>query len=141
MSEDKEAFWRKPLTEMSGEEWELLCDGCGLCCRLKVEDEDTGEVVQTAVACRLLDTETCRCKDYDRRHELVPECILLTPRNILTFKWLPTSCAYRLLAEGHDLPDWHPLVTGDPDSAHRAGMSVKDRLISETHLGGNASDL
>lgn len=128
-------FWKhKRLEEMSEIEWESLCDRCALCCRLKEEDGITGAVYFTNIACRLLDPETCRCGDYENRRAIVPECIQLTPNNVGSLKWLPTSCAYRLLAEGKDLPAWHPLVTGHPESAHNAGFSVKNRVISETEL-------
>ncbi len=127
-------FWQsKPLDAMTHEEWESLCDGCALCCRLKEEDE-SGHVEYTSVACRLLDLDTCRCRDYENRNEAVPGCIALAADNVGTLRWLPTSCAYRLLAEGCDLPAWHPLVTGDATSAHSAGFSVRDRVISETEL-------
>ena len=125
------SWWNRPLDTLTHEEWESLCDGCALCCRLKEEDEH-GHVEFTAVACRLLDLDKCRCRDYKNRHEAVPGCTALTPDNIATLSWLPTSCAYRLLAEGHDLPAWHPLVTGDATSAQRAGFSLRDRAISET---------
>ncbi|MEE4348951.1 MAG: YcgN family cysteine cluster protein [Pacificimonas sp.] len=130
------AFWRtKSLKEMSRAEWESLCDGCGKCCLLKVEDEGTGEVTPTNIACRLLDTQSCQCSNYRARHAHVPDCIRLTPAKIPEFHWLPTTCAYRLLAEGDDLPDWHPLVTGDPESVHEAGISVRGWVISETDAG------
>ena len=125
-------FWKKKdLSELSFEEWESLCDRCGLCCRLKEEYEDTGEVVATPMACRMLDIETCCCRDYENRQIHVPGCEILTAEKVREFSWLPSSCAYRLLAEGYDLPSWHPLVTGDPQSAHKAGFSVIDRVISE----------
>jgi len=130
-------FWKtKSLSEMSEEEWESLCDGCGLCCRLKLEDGHTGEVVYTSIACRLLDIETCRCREYEDRQRLLPQCLRLTPENVKELSWLPGSCAYRLLAEGHDLPSWHPLLTGDPESPHRSGFTVRDRVISEEDLPG-----
>ena len=121
---------------MSGEEWESLCDGCGLCCRLKLEDSQTGEVVYTSIACRLLDLETCRCADYENRHARVPECIRLTAQNVPELPWLPSSCAYQLLSEGHELPPWHPLLSGDPESPHREGFTVRDRVVSEDELPG-----
>jgi uncharacterized cysteine cluster protein YcgN (CxxCxxCC family) len=125
---------RMPLRELSRAQWESLCDRCALCCRLKEEDATTGEIRNTHVACRLLDIETGRCRDYGHRRRRVPDCIKLTPENVPRLKWLPASCAYRLLAEGRELPCWHPLVTGDPDSAHKAGFSVRDRVISESDL-------
>jgi uncharacterized cysteine cluster protein YcgN (CxxCxxCC family) len=127
-----EPFWkRKSLAEMSAEEWESLCDGCALCCMLKVEDEDTGEVFYSDVACKLLDLETCRCTNYAQRAKLVADCIVLTADNSEPYEWLPQTCAYRRLAKGKELPAWHPLVTGDPDSVHAAGISMKGRATSE----------
>jgi uncharacterized cysteine cluster protein YcgN (CxxCxxCC family) len=127
-----EPFWkRKSLAEMSDEEWESLCDGCALCCMLKVEDEDTGEVFYSDVACKLLDLETCRCTNYAQRAKLVADCIVLTADNPEPYEWLPQTCAYRRLAKGKELPAWHPLLTGDPDSVHAAGISMKGRATSE----------
>ncbi len=129
MAED---FWkRKSLADMDALEWESLCDGCGLCCMHKVEDEDTGQVFYTNLACRLLDTQTCRCTNYPQRAKLVSDCLRLTPASTEAFEWLPASCAYRLLSRGGDLPAWHPLVTGDPESVHEAGISVRGRVVSE----------
>ncbi len=125
-------FWEtKPLTEMTAQEWEALCDGCAQCCLAKVEDSETGEVHYTDVACRYLDSDTCRCTRYSRRTELVPDCVRLTPENLDRLPWMPATCAYRLLAEGRPLPQWHPLVSGDPRSVHDAGVSVRGRCISE----------
>jgi len=125
-------FWKtKTLDEMSDAEWESLCDGCGRCCLNKLEEWDTGIVVWTNVACQLLDAETCRCRDYEKRHDTVPDCIRLDPHEVRTLGWLPPSCAYRLVEEGRDLPWWHPLVSGDPDTVHAAGVSVRGRFISE----------
>lgn len=124
-----ERYWRnKGLEEMSAAEWEALCDGCGKCCLVKLEDEDTGAIHYTDVGCTLLDGDTCRCHDYPNRQAKVPDCVRLTPEAVRTLNWLPPTCAYRLIAEGRDLPDWHPLVSGDPDSVHRAGVSVLKRI-------------
>jgi uncharacterized cysteine cluster protein YcgN (CxxCxxCC family) len=128
----KDEYWkRKSLSEMNQEEWEGLCDGCALCCMHKVEDEDTGEIFYTDVACRLLDLDTCTCTDYANRAKLVAECFVLSPDNPAMFAWLPGSCAYRRLANGQELPDWHPLITGDPNSVHEAGVSIRGKAVSE----------
>jgi uncharacterized cysteine cluster protein YcgN (CxxCxxCC family) len=133
---DDTPFWRKKkLEEMSDAEWESLCDGCGRCCLNKIEDIDSGEIAWTDVACRLLDGESCRCKDYAKRQRKVPDCVQLTPESVRRLSWLPPSCAYRLVAEGRELYWWHPLVSGDPDSVHAAGVSVRGRTVSETQYG------
>jgi uncharacterized cysteine cluster protein YcgN (CxxCxxCC family) len=117
---------------MSQDEWEALCDGCGKCCLNKLEDEDSGEVALTRVACRLLDDATCRCTHYENRHSFVPDCIVLKPENLDTHAyWMPKTCAYRLLWQGKSLPEWHPLISGSPDSVHAAGMSVQGNTVSE----------
>ena len=128
-------FWEtKSLAEMTPQEWESLCDGCGLCCLVRFEDEVTGEVVPTRVHCRLFDPDACRCTNYADRRRFVPDCIKLTAHNIDDLAWMPRSCAYRRLNEGKPLPRWHPLITGDPESVHRAGVSVRGRTISEAAL-------
>lgn len=126
-------FWeRKRLGQMSQAEWEALCDGCGKCCLNKLEDEDSGQVVLTRVACRLLDDSTCRCAHYENRHQFVPDCIVLSPQTIDEHMyWLPQTCAYRLLHLGKGLPAWHPLITGRAESVHEAGVSMRDRTVSE----------
>lgn len=129
-------FWeRKTMAQMSQDEWEALCDGCGKCCLNKLEDEDSGEVVLTNIACRLLDDSTCRCAQYDIRHQFVPECIVLTASNIPEhLYWMPQTCAYRLVHEGRPLEDWHPLISGHANSVHAAGVSVKDKTVPEFEI-------
>lgn len=128
-------FWKdKSLSEMSREEWESLCDGCAKCCLHKLEDVDTGNVHYTSVACRYLDQKKCACTEYERRNELVPNCVWLTPDRVEEFQWLPSTCAYRLVAEGRDLEWWHPLVSGDPDTVHQAGISVRNKVIDERYV-------
>lgn len=131
------AFWyRRPLNAFDDAEWEALCDGCAKCCVHKLEDADTGEVYFTNVSCRLLDPATCRCSDYANRSQLVSDCLTLTPANLAACGWLPRTCAYRRLAEGIDLPDWHPLVSGDPMSVVRSGNSVCGRTVPESTADG-----
>ncbi|WP_420568479.1 YcgN family cysteine cluster protein [Thalassovita sp.] len=129
-------FWETvPLKDMTRDEWEALCDGCGKCCLNKLEDADTGEVALTRVACRLLDDETCRCTQYEIRHQFVPECIVLKPGNIdKNLYWMPETCAYKLLWNGHKLYNWHPLISGDPESVHRAGVSVQGITVPEFEI-------
>lgn len=128
-------FWkRKPLADMNREEWESLCDGCGRCCLHKLEDIDTGLLFYTSVVCHLFDDEACRCTRYPERSVLVPDCLVLEPGNLAHINFLPDTCAYRLLNEGHDLPDWHPLVSGDPATVHRSGVSVRGKVISEAYV-------
>ncbi|QBF30896.1 YcgN family cysteine cluster protein [Thalassococcus sp. S3] len=126
-------FWeRKPLEKLSQKEWEALCDGCGKCCLNKLEDEDSGAVALTRIACRLLDDSTCRCAHYENRHAFVPDCIVLRPDNLDSHAyWMPATCAYRLLWEGKPLYDWHPLISGHADSVHEAGVSVRNWTLSE----------
>ena len=127
-----EPYWRtKTLEDMTREEWEALCDGCARCCLVKLEDADTGEIAYTDIACRLLDPGTCRCTRYRQRLRLVPDCVDLTPERVRKLGWLPSTCAYRLLAEGRELAWWHPLVSGDPETVHRAGISVRGRVVPE----------
>ena len=128
-------FWEKPLETRSRDEWEALCDGCGKCCLHKVEDDDTGRIYPTNVACRLLDLKTARCSDYRKRRFYVPDCIRLARGRMTDYPWLPSTCAYVLRDAGEPLPDWHYLVSGDRDSIHRAGQSVAGRAISEVHAG------
>lgn len=129
------AFWEeKPLNEMTQQEWESLCDGCGKCCLIKLEDEDTGRIHYTDVACKLLDCDTCRCKDYPNRTKHVPDCVILTPQGAKDLHWLPSTCAYRLVEQGDPLPDWHHLICGDSDMVHKAGMSVRDRVLEEEEV-------
>ena len=125
-------FWkRKTFEEMTGEEWESLCDGCARCCLYKLEDEDTGEIYYTNVVCRLLDTYRCRCTAYNDRSKLMPTCLVLTPDLVRQLRWMPKTCAYRLIAEGKDLEWWHPLVSGNPNTVHEAGISVRWRTQAE----------
>lgn len=129
-------FWETvPLDRMTRSQWESLCDGCGKCCVHKLEDEETGEIFPTNVACRLLDPRTAKCKDYPNRRAHVPECVRLTPAILETIEWLPASCAYLRVHRGQGLADWHPLVSGDPDSVRRAGISVIGKTVSEDDVG------
>lgn len=129
---DAEPFWRtKTLAEMTRKEWESLCDGCARCCLNKFEEEDTGRIFYSDVACKLLDRRSCRCKDYKNRRKKVPDCISLTPKIMPEMNCLPPTCAYRLIDEGKDLKWWHPLVSGRKETVHEAGMSVRGRCVSE----------
>jgi uncharacterized cysteine cluster protein YcgN (CxxCxxCC family) len=130
---DMDRFWENtPLNQMSPAQWEALCDRCGRCCLQKFKKPLTGKVYYTWVACYLLDLQTCRCSEYEIRRTLVPDCLELKPAKIKTLRWLPKTCAYRRMAEGRGLYDWHPLISGDPESVHTAGISVRLKAISET---------
>jgi uncharacterized cysteine cluster protein YcgN (CxxCxxCC family) len=132
---DEAPFWRrKTLDEMTPGEWEKLCDGCGKCCLVKLIDDLTDDLHYTEVACRLLDCESCRCKDYPNRKALVPDCVVLSPAVVRDIHWMPSTCAYRLVHEGKDLPFWHHLVCGDPAMVHKAGISVGGRVVSEDQV-------
>jgi uncharacterized cysteine cluster protein YcgN (CxxCxxCC family) len=127
------AFWEeKSLRELNAAEWESLCDGCARCCLIKLEDEDSGRIYFTSLVCELLDTHTCRCGHYPDRHRLIPDCIELDADLAQHLRWLPATCAYRRLAEGKSLPEWHPLISGDPESVHAAGISVRGKVIPVT---------
>lgn len=135
MTERVRKFWEiKKLDEMSLEEWEALCDGCGLCCLQKLEDEDDGSVYYTRIACKLLDLKTCRCKDYKHRKKFIADCITLTIDDIEHFNWLPTTCSYRRLAEGLALPEWHPLLTGDAKSTLKSGITMAGKMLCENDV-------
>ena len=128
-------FWRdKTLQQMTDVEWESLCDGCAQCCLIKLSDEASDEVHYTAIVCDLLDQQSCRCTKYPQRHELVPDCIELDAASAGKLSWLPTTCAYRLVAEGKDLEEWHPLISGTRQSVHDAGISVRGRVIGRQHV-------
>ena len=128
-------FWEKPLGELTRQEWEALCDGCGKCCLHKLEDADTGEVHATNVACKLLDLHSARCTNYRGRLAFVPDCVRLSSTSVAKLAWLPSTCAYRLRAEGRPLYDWHPLISGDPESVHRAGISIRGWTVPEGEAG------
>ena len=135
MAAKTEPFWkRKTLAQLDRDEWESLCDGCGQCCLQKLEDEDDGSVYYTRIACKLLDLQTCRCSDYPRRQRQVPDCIQLTADQASEFRWLPPTCAYRLVAEGKDLLPWHHLVCGDSQAVHDARISQAGRMLSENSV-------
>lgn len=128
-------FWEtKSLEEMTRAEWESLCDGCGQCCMVKIEEEDTGTIFLTRLSCRLLEIGSCRCSDYENRHDSEPDCIVISPENLGELTWLPGTCAYRRLSEGRGLAWWHPLVSGDPETVHQAGVSVRHLAKSEARV-------
>ena len=128
----QKGFWKTTAPkEMTSQEWESLCDGCARCCLLKLEDIDTGEIAYTDIACKLLDSGACRCSDYKNRQVSVPDCVVLEAKNIADLGWMPSSCAYRLIAEKKDLAWWHPLVSGNPNTVHEAGISVRGRVVPE----------
>lgn len=132
---ERAPFWQhKTLAEMTDAEWESLCDGCGRCCLLKLEDEENGRIYATDVACRLLDSATCRCSSYENRHKIVTDCVRITPDVVPDLAWLPPSCAYRLIDEGRDLYWWHHLVSGELETVHTAGISVKNRTVPELEV-------
>ena len=134
-------WWnQKPLAELDARQWEALCDGCARCCLHKLEDEDDGEVFYTRVRCRYLDEQTCRCSDYPNRSVLVENCIRLDASSVGSLDWLPATCAYRMRAQGLPLAAWHPLVSGDPDSVHRAGISIRGRCISDEFVHPDGYD-
>lgn len=128
-------FWQHyPLEQLNIAEWEALCDGCGLCCLVKLEDDESGEIAYTKVACKLLDCSTAQCQDYLNRQQQVPDCIQLSPATVKQIKWLPPSCAYRRIQEGKTLPNWHYLISGDRTSVIKARKSAATRCISETEV-------
>lgn len=132
-------FWKtKTLAEMTAGEWESLCDGCGKCCMVLLRDDETGAVYETDIACRLYDPKARRCADYARRHRRVKDCVRMSPDNIAALDWMPPTCAYRLLAQGEDLPAWHPLVAGDGEAMARAGIAAPQDLISERDVPAHA---
>jgi uncharacterized cysteine cluster protein YcgN (CxxCxxCC family) len=128
-------FWEEPIESLNREEWEALCDGCGKCCLHKIEDDETGDFHATNVACRLLDRTSCRCSNYKLRRVFVPDCVRLDAKSMKGIDWLPSTCAYRLRGEGKPLADWHYLVSGDRESVHRAGISVRGWTVSEDEAG------
>ena len=132
---ERNSFWKtKTLRQMSSSEWEALCDGCGKCCLIKLIDDLTDDLHYTTVACKLLDCDSCRCGDYNNRKKLVEDCVILSPRLVEELHWMPSTCAYRLIYEGKDLYWWHPLVSGNPNTVHEAGISVRGRAISEREV-------
>lgn len=128
-------FWEQPLETLDRAQWEALCDGCGKCCLLKAEDEDDGKVYMTNIACKLLDTQSARCSDYRRRRYFVPDCVRLTRGKLDQFTWLPDSCAYKMRARNLPLPEWHYLVSGDRETIHETGNSIRGKVITEVEAG------
>lgn len=142
MADKVRPYWeRLSLNDMSHSQWEALCDGCGKCCLHKLEDEDTAELVFTSIACTLLDSHSCRCSDYSKRLQRVPDCVDIRKHDLDELRYMPSSCAYRLIHEGKPLAPWHPLVSGDADSVHAAQMSVRDRVVSEDDIDEDEWDL
>lgn len=138
MADKVRRFWEtKTLQEMTTDEWESLCDGCGLCCLQKLEDDEDNAVYYTRIACKLLDVNTCRCTRYAERKDYVPDCIQLTPEDTADFHWLPPTCAYRCLSEGKTLSEWHPLLTGDPETTIKSGITMAGKMRSETEVAEN----
>ncbi len=134
-------FWERfPLADLNAAEWEALCDGCGKCCLHKLEDEESGRIYRTNVACRLLDLETGRCTNYPERKRFVPDCVQLTPGLVGQLDWLPGTCAYRRVNEGRPLPRWHHLLSGDPEAVHLVGASVRGWTVSEAEIDGELED-
>lgn len=133
-SEDKPFWQTKTLEEMNPEEWDLLCDGCARCCLIKLQDEDTDEVFLTRLACKLLDVNSCRCRNYAARHEVMHDCLAINPDSLKKIDWLPQTCAYRRMADGRGLAWWHPLVSGSTETVHQAGISVRSFARSEQRI-------
>ncbi|MEP2102772.1 MAG: YcgN family cysteine cluster protein [Parasphingorhabdus sp.] len=132
---DAPPFWERPLDELDRAQWEALCDGCGKCCLLKAEDEDDGQIYMTNIACKMLDMQSAQCSDYRRRRYYVPDCVRLTRSKLDTFSWLPDSCAYKMRARGQPLPDWHYLISGDRETIHETGNSIRGKVITEVEAG------
>ena len=132
MAEIRAKFWENlPLEELNREEWEALCDGCGLCCLVKLEEEESRHIYFTNLTCSLLDGQTCRCSEYENRYKKMPDCRAITPQSLRQIEWLPPTCAYRLREQGQPLFDWHPLISGNEESVHEAGISTRGWTISE----------
>jgi uncharacterized cysteine cluster protein YcgN (CxxCxxCC family) len=134
MMEDQPFWTQKTLNEMTNAEWESICDGCGLCCLNKIEEWDSGDIYFTSVRCKLLDSESCQCSSYPNRWDFVPDCVQLTKENVDDIPWLPPTCGYRLINEGRGLYWWHPLVSGDRETVHLAGISARGRTVDETDV-------